>query len=197
MKTNWETRLSLIQRAQSQDNEEAWDEFVLYYKRFIYFLLKSLNVPLNDADDLVQDILIKLWKNLAKYESQKAKFRTWLSTIIRNETTSYFRSKAALKNSAISASDKLEFLSPFEEADIEKKIEHEWKNYLSQIALERIEQAYRGQAFEVFQLSLKGHTQEQIIEMTGLTSSSVYTLKSRVKNSFVKEIKQLIHTLEF
>lgn len=197
MKSNWQTRHSLILRAKSQDNEEAWDEFVLYYKRFIFYLLNSMNVPLNDTDDLVQNILIKLWKNLEKYEAQKAKFRTWLSTIIRNETTSYFRSKNTLKNSAIPASDQLEFLSPFEEADIEKKIEHEWKNYLSQIALERIEEAYRGQAFEVFQLSLKGHSQDEIIEMTGLTSSSVYTLKSRVKSSFIKEIKQLINNLEF
>lgn len=197
MKSNWQTRITLIERAKSQDNEEAWNDFVVYYERFIKFLLSTMRVPIDDSDDLVQNILIKLWKKLATYEAKKAKFRTWLSTIIRNETISYFRNKNALKNSSIISCEDLEYFNSFEESDLDKKIEQEWKSYLSRIALERVEQAYRGQAFEVFQLSLKGHSQEEIINITGLSSSSVYTLKSRVKNTFVKEIKQLIDALEF
>lgn len=197
MKSNWDTRLSLIQRAKCQDDEDAWDEFVHCYKPFIYYFLKSYDVPLNDSDDLVQEILLKLWKNLQKYETGGAKFRTWLSTVIRNETISYFRHQAAAKNSAVFTSDKLEFLSPFEMPDIDEKVEQEWKNYIAKMAFERIEKTYKGQAFEVFQLSLKGYSQEEIVEKTGLTGNSIHTLKSRVKQSFTREVRRLVADLEF
>jgi RNA polymerase sigma-70 factor (ECF subfamily) len=47
----------------------------------------------NDAPDIVQDIFIKVWKNIKKFDSKKASFRTWIFTIARNSVTDFLRKK--------------------------------------------------------------------------------------------------------
>ena len=47
----------------------------------------------NDAPDIVQDIFIKTWKNIKRYDSKKASFKTWIFTIARNSVTDFWRKK--------------------------------------------------------------------------------------------------------
>ena len=57
-------------------------------------ILVKMMVIEADRDDLKQDILLLIWKDLRKMKPGKngARFRTWLSTVIRNRINSYFRS---------------------------------------------------------------------------------------------------------
>ena len=91
MSDEWITRATLLQRAKDPDNQAAWEELVTYYKGFILIVVRHMNISENDCDDLVQEVLIKIWRNLSKFEidSDRAKFRTWLSTIIRNTVLNY------------------------------------------------------------------------------------------------------------
>ena len=84
MSENWNTRESIIQRIQLGTDDEAWEEFEACYRPFIYFLLKQVNVDFSDRDDVVQEILLNLHKNIRKYIKQNSRFRTWLGTVIRN-----------------------------------------------------------------------------------------------------------------
>ena len=84
MSNEWLTRHTLLQRAIDQNDETAWKEFVSYYQDFIVMVLSKMAVLPDYKDDLTQEILIKLWKNLESYNRERAQFRTWLSTIIRN-----------------------------------------------------------------------------------------------------------------
>ena len=86
MSDEWNTHQTLIQRAKNPDDHQAWDDFVRYYKSFIKMVLRKSRISFNEEDDLIQTILLRVWKGLPKYEynRQQARFRTWLSTIIRN-----------------------------------------------------------------------------------------------------------------
>ena len=64
MSEEWKTRQSLLIRAKDPTDEEAWAEFVKYYEKFIFHLLHRLNINADDFNDLVQEVLIKLWKSL-------------------------------------------------------------------------------------------------------------------------------------
>jgi RNA polymerase sigma-70 factor (ECF subfamily) len=48
------------------------------------------------ADDIVQDVFIKVWKNLKKFDVSKAHFKTWVFTITRNTVTDYLRKKKSI-----------------------------------------------------------------------------------------------------
>lgn len=75
---DWETRLTLLGRARDPEDETAWQEFAAYYRSFIRAVLTKMNVDANDLDDLQQEILLRLWKILGRYDEERAAFRTWL-----------------------------------------------------------------------------------------------------------------------
>ncbi|WDE97577.1 sigma-70 family RNA polymerase sigma factor [Lentisphaera profundi] len=188
MSDNYITRQSLLMRACDGDDLKAWEEFLEFYRNFIYFLLRKMNINVNDIDDLYQRITMHLWKSLPKYDNSKGKFRSWLSTVARNEVLNYFRSN---KNK------KLEFTAEepiiIDEPHIDEIIEKEWENFILQTALKNLESVFSGQAIEVFKLSLEGNSHHQISEKTEIKIDSVKVLKSRVKSRCVEEIKRLIH----
>ena len=70
---NWDTRLSLLERAKNPDDHAAWQEFTAYYFNFVKMILSEMNVHHNDKDDLTQEVLVALWKTLPKFELNKRK----------------------------------------------------------------------------------------------------------------------------
>jgi RNA polymerase sigma factor (sigma-70 family) len=59
--------------------------------RFIFGFIQDESV----AEDLTQDVFIKVWKKLKSY-NPKYLFKTWLFTIARNTTTDYLRKRKDL-----------------------------------------------------------------------------------------------------
>lgn len=57
--------------------------------KYIYNLMGNYDT----TEDLLQDVFIKIYKNLAKYDSDKATFRTWIYRIASNTSINYFKSK--------------------------------------------------------------------------------------------------------
>lgn len=197
MNSQLNTRMTLIQRAKAQSDEEAWHEFVAFYQGFIFKLLHSLSVPTCDQDDLAQKILVKLWQSLPNYEKQQAKFRSWLSTIIRHTAISYFREQRRFKEHLGQPTELSENLVLGNQSELDQMVEADWKKHLTQLAMKKIEKAYRGQALEVFKRTLDGQDAASISQQLQLTIDSVYTLRNRVKKSFVQELQRLMHELEF
>ncbi len=50
----------------------------------------------NDAPDIVQEVFIKIWKNIRNFDSKKASFKTWIFTITKNTVTDFLRKKRSL-----------------------------------------------------------------------------------------------------
>jgi len=197
MTSKWITRKSLIQRAQDPNDEQAWNEFVRYYKTFIYFILNHMNISGNDIDDFVQEILLHLWKRLKKYDPNKAKFRTWLSTVIRNTALNYIKKNAVSSKHHQDTVEALKTLNNVSEPEIDQIIELEWKAYIAELTMNRLEEMFSPSVLNVFKLSLQGVAGDEIVSQTGLSLSTVYTFRTRVKKVFIKEMRLLIEELEF
>ena len=45
------------------------------------------------ANDIVQDVFLKVWKNIKRFDIKKASFKTWIFRIARNTITDYLRKK--------------------------------------------------------------------------------------------------------
>ena len=85
------------------------------YTSSVYNFTQRFTGPLY-APDVTQEVFIKVWKNLKKYDKSKSQFKTWLFTIARNSVTDYLRKKKSIPFS---------FLS--EDSFIEDSIEDEAK----------------------------------------------------------------------
>ena len=66
-------------------------------KNIIRFITKQ------DNEDLEQEVYIKLWKNIDKYE-ERGSFKSWLCTIAKNTSKDYLKS-LAYKNEQSSTAD--------------------------------------------------------------------------------------------
>lgn len=185
------TRYSLILRLKDRYDESSWSDFVEIYQRYIYIIVRRMNVPIDEANDLTQNILIKLWKNLPNfdYNPKIARFRTWLSRVVYNSVLTHLRS---LKNKTVVVElDENLSVDPV----INQMMEEEWENYISNIAYTNIKEIFSGKAIEVFELSLEGNSIEEIALKLGLKPNSVYRLRGRVKDRLKKEIDILDNDL--
>ena len=195
MSDSWNTQKTLLQRIQDPDDTHAWDDFVRYYETFIKMVLRKSNISLSEEDDLVQKILLRVWKGLPNYEYKKeeARFRTWLSAIIRNAIISHVN---RLKNKGSQQDDYLKEVDIASEASIEQIIDKEWLDYVASIAMDKVKEVFSGNAIEVFKLSLEEKSAKQIAEKLNITEKTVFVLRSRVKSRLKSEISKLREIIE-
>lgn len=200
MSEEWQTRQTLLMRAKNQDDDAAWEEFAAYYRDFIYMVLHQMNLYSVDIDDLAQDILIKIWKSLPNhiYDKDRARFRTWLSRLIRNQVLDHFRAtqRRARKHAAAAEDETSDRMPMITEPDVEKIIQKEWEVHIVQLALNNISSLFSDRAIEAFSMSIEGKSTAQIAEHLGVKPNSVVKLKNRVKERLVIEIQHLRNELE-
>ncbi|MBF0199088.1 MAG: sigma-70 family RNA polymerase sigma factor [Planctomycetes bacterium] len=198
MGDQWLTRQTLVQRAQDPNDHQAWDEFVRYYHSFITVVLRKMQFYTGEMDDIVQEILIILWKALPSFEidRDRCQFRTWMSVLIRNKAIDCFKSSKRYENHLKKAAEQMEALSEEQQSEIDQMIEQEWERHITHCALDNIRSIFSGSAIKVFELSLEGLSATEIASQTGVQEKSVKVLKSRVKKRVIKEIQYLRSELE-
>jgi len=70
----------------------AFNLLVRKYQEKIYYFVRRMVISHDDADDLVQNIFIKVWNNLDSFR-EDAKLFTWLYRIALNETLSFLKNR--------------------------------------------------------------------------------------------------------
>ncbi len=80
----------LVRRCISGD-AAAWEEIVQRYHRRIYNICYRFAGSGNDADDLTQEVFIKMYRTLNSYDVDRGAFMTWVTTVTRNLLVDHFR----------------------------------------------------------------------------------------------------------
>ena len=70
---------------------QAWQALVLAQHRRIYSICYRFTGSATDAEDLTQDVFLKLYRNLESFDSLKGSFQTWITTLTRNLLVDHFR----------------------------------------------------------------------------------------------------------
>ncbi len=72
-------------------DQHAWQQLVTSQHRRIYAICYRFTGSATDAEDLTQDVFVKLYRNLASFDVQKGSFQTWITTLARNLLVDHFR----------------------------------------------------------------------------------------------------------
>jgi RNA polymerase sigma-70 factor (ECF subfamily) len=80
----------LVRRCVAGD-AAAWEEIVQRYHRRIYNICYRFAGSADDAQDLTQDVFIKMYRTLKSYDLTRGAFMTWVTTITRNLLVDHFR----------------------------------------------------------------------------------------------------------
>jgi RNA polymerase sigma-70 factor (ECF subfamily) len=80
----------LVRRCIAGDSA-AWEEIVRRYNRRIYNICYRFAGAGDDAEDLTQEVFIKMYRTLNSYDVGRGAFMTWVTTITRNLLVDHFR----------------------------------------------------------------------------------------------------------
>jgi len=80
----------LVRRCVAGD-AAAWEEIVQKYHRRIYNICYRFAGSANDAEDLTQEVFIKMYRTLNTYDVERGAFMTWVTTMTRNLLVDHFR----------------------------------------------------------------------------------------------------------
>ena len=81
---------TLVRRCVAGD-AVAWEEIVQKYNRRIYNICYRFAGSADDAQDLTQEVFIKMYRTLSSYDMERGAFMTWVTTITRNLLVDHFR----------------------------------------------------------------------------------------------------------
>lgn len=81
---------ALVRRCLAGD-AAAWEELVRTHHRRIYNICYRFTGSADDAEDLTQDVFIRVYKSLKSYDLERGAFGTWVTTMTRNMLVDHFR----------------------------------------------------------------------------------------------------------
>jgi RNA polymerase sigma-70 factor (ECF subfamily) len=85
-----EATLKLVRQCIAGE-QQAWAQLVSTQHRRIYGICYRFTNSATDAEDLTQDVFIKVYRNLNTYDLAKGSFQTWITTLARNLLVDHFR----------------------------------------------------------------------------------------------------------
>jgi len=81
---------ALIRRCLEGD-QQAWEAIVRQYRRKVFNVAYKFVGRHEEAEDLTQDIFLKIFRSLSTFDS-RANFQTWLISVSRNMCIDHYRS---------------------------------------------------------------------------------------------------------
>ena len=170
-------------------NDTALVLLIDRYTPIAYNYVRRLCGNDEEASDITQDSIIKMWRNIGSFKKEKGSFKTWIWKIIRNTTFDALR-KRPHANIAFSAFDKEEGNAITDNLASEGPLQNEMFAHAEDVAtLEIAMQKLSPQARDVLLLRYQeGLTFEEI----GTTlNKPLNTVKSRHHRA-IKSLKDII-----
>ena len=193
--SDFNTRQTLLQKLQNQYDSAAWDEFFLIYEKFIFAVVRKMKIDLHDAEDITQKVLLQAWKKLPDfdYNRQKGRFRSWLTTIARNQARMEMRSKYRhFDNPSSERHEELaQLVDSWTEPEIEKIAQLEWQKYIVAAAWANVQSTLGPKMLKVYELLTQGVALADVAKTLDLEENSVYRYRTRVEKQICLEVQRL------
>ncbi|RQO32231.1 RNA polymerase subunit sigma-70 [Taibaiella sp. KBW10] len=90
IKLSEEELISLLQHK----DEKAFNYLYDNYSGAIYGLILRIVISKEYAEEVIQDVFMKVWKNIGQYDVSKGRLYTWMINISRNTAIDYLKSKS-------------------------------------------------------------------------------------------------------
>src|SRR6266542_3555958 len=92
----------LHQFRQSETKERAFTAIIKKYQEKLYWHIRRMVIDHEDANDVLQNMFIKVWKNLENFK-EESQLYTWLYRIATNESLTFLEQQK--KRASVSLSD--------------------------------------------------------------------------------------------
>ncbi len=180
MATFEEDDILLQQFKEERTRETAYTSIIKKYQEKLYWHIRRMVVSHDDANDVLQNVFIKVWKNLDNFR-EDSQLYTWMYRIATNESLTFLdknkkRASISISDEDNSMGDKLKAEDNFDEKKAEWKL---------QLAIQRLPEKQKA----VF--NLRYFEEMPYEEMSRVLETSEGALKASYHHA-VKKIEEFI-----
>lgn len=191
-----ETSLSLLEQAGRSPGDGAWRRLVAVYSPLLQGWLGKFEIQAVDADDLVQEVLAVVARDLSKFEhsGRAGAFRTWLRMILVHRVRNFWRSRK-YRPTATGGSSWAERLEQLEDESSDASrlwnLEHD-RQVMARL-LEQIRPRFEAKTWAAFARQvLDGQRADAVADELQMPLNSVYVARSRILAALRLEAAGLI-----
>jgi RNA polymerase sigma-70 factor (ECF subfamily) len=191
-----DTSISLLDRLRLRPDEAAWKRLVDIYTPLLHTWLRRYAVQPEDADDLVQEVLVVVARELPQFhhDQRRGAFRCWLRTILIHRLRDAWRARRyrpiATGDSAVEKH--LEELAD-PDSGLSRLWDEEHDRHVLRCLVELIEPAFASTTWKAFQrVALDGARPADVAAELGISVNAVWLAKSRVLQRLRQEAQGLI-----
>jgi RNA polymerase sigma-70 factor (ECF subfamily) len=188
------TRVILLtQLRQAPSDQAGWDEFVECYGRHIYRWCRQWKLQDADAEDVTQDILLKLTQKLRDFAYDPSRsFRGWLKTVAHHAWRDFDDGRRHARRAADAGQVQELKLTLEAREDLAQRLEQAFDLELLEAAKVRVRLRVAPHTWEAFRLmALEGLPVVEVAARVELKVAMVYVAKSKVQRMLQEEIGKL------
>lgn len=177
-----------------KNDPDAWVRFLKLYKKLILFWIKEYNVPHNDSDDVLQDVMVTLSKQIGKFKKgATGKFRNWLRTIVCSRAMDY-HNKNKINRKKVPLSSVSKIPDPkFSPDDITREQEKKERAILGRQILSMLKDTCSPAHLKAFELvTVKGMSSVEAAKQLNLTPENVRQINCRIRKMIREEFGDLL-----
>ncbi len=171
---NTYTELELVQGLKARD-QQVFGYLYDHYSPALYgVVLKVLNDE-NSASDVLQEVFLKIWRSIEKYDTEKGRLFTWMLNIARNTAIDSLRSKGHKLDQKIQELSNDVYLQT-SQLTVQPAVDH--------LGLSKVLEKLNKEQRTIIDLAYyKGCTQEEIARVLDIPLG---TVKTRMRNAIIQ-----------
>ena len=174
------------------DDPQAWRLFVDRYQPQIRRWCRARGLQDCDADDIAQDVLVKLFGAFRRFRYDPARsFRPWLAAVVQHAWSDFL--EARRKDPGRNARSIARIAESAEaRTDLERRIEEAFDRELFAAAMQRIRVRVKPATWDAFRLTaIEGLPGAQVGRELGMAVAHVFVARHRVQKMLQEEIRSL------
>jgi RNA polymerase sigma-70 factor (ECF subfamily) len=176
----------IIERCLNGD-QSAWDEIVRRHSRLVFNVAYKFVGTYELAEDLAQDVFIKLFKSLGSFD-RRANFQTWLVSVSRNLCIDHYRSVRKERETIARNVDPADLASVAPGRGAHAALERRDRVQLLRTALDRLAPALRT---AVMLRDVQELTYLEIADRLGLPEGTVKSRINRGRTELARHLQAL------
>lgn len=177
-------------------NIKEYNEFYKKNKRAIHYFILKMTHDEMATEELVNDVFVKVYQNMEKFDDSKSSFKTWVHNIATNATIDFLRKKRLQTKSIdeMISDDETRYSIKMEFASNEADPLHQLMTAESHLSIDKAIKTLPALQAEILRQLSIGITYDEIAEELGMpigtVKGSIHLARTRMKELFNKTLNK-------
>ena len=181
------THFSVVNNLRNEDNS-SWNRFFVTYGPLIRLHGRDCGVPESALDDLVQDVMLSIFKQSKTfvYDPSRGRFRDYLRFIIRARANDIFRAHYKEERAVQSVE--------VTELYLDDLYTSEWEEHIQKESLKRLKELSSSQHYQIFHMAVvQNRDPKDLAKFFNMPRTTVYSIRLRME----EKLREIVKSLDF